>query len=87
MNGKAETVIVRGIKISDNFYIVESNKNSLNTCFISHIDEAYVWHQRLGHVNYKDLSNLSKKDLVKGLPKLTSLKIPYVVYVNLENKL
>lgn len=30
-------------------------------------------HQRLGHLNYKNLSNLDKKKRIDGLPKLESI--------------
>ena len=40
---------------------------SCNSAMISDID---LWHQRLGHVNHKDLERLSKLELVCRLPKL-----------------
>jgi len=33
-------------------------------------ERCLLWHKRLGHVNLKHISKLSKKDLVKGLPKI-----------------
>ncbi|WJX78348.1 hypothetical protein P8452_61580 [Trifolium repens] len=33
-------------------------------------DEKWVWHQRLGHANWRLISKLSKLSLVKGLPNL-----------------
>ena len=51
-----------------NYYVVSiENDMSCNYTMISDID---LWHQRLGHVNYKDLVRLSKLDLVRGLHKL-----------------
>nr|GEZ75728.1 putative ribonuclease H-like domain-containing protein [Tanacetum cinerariifolium] len=32
------------------------------------IDESNKWHRRLGHVNFKNLNKLVKKNLVRGLP-------------------
>ena len=40
---------------------------SCNSAMISDID---LWHQRLGHINHNDLEELSKFELVRGLPKL-----------------
>ncbi|KAL8104037.1 hypothetical protein AgCh_028315 [Apium graveolens] len=42
----------------------------------------YVWHRRLGHAHLDLLNNLSKKNLVRGLPK-----IKYVKTELLDNKL
>ncbi|XP_073121806.1 uncharacterized protein [Henckelia pumila] len=44
-------------------------------CRHSKIDEFSLWHQKLGHVNFKTLKNLSKYEAVRGLPNLkTDLK-------------
>ncbi|CAL8162540.1 unnamed protein product [Prunus armeniaca] len=32
-----------------------------------------LWHQRLGHMNFRDLYKLSKKELVSGLPKVDKI--------------
>ncbi|GJW50725.1 putative ribonuclease H-like domain-containing protein [Tanacetum coccineum] len=32
------------------------------------VDESNKWHRRLGHVNFKNLNKLVKKNLVRGLP-------------------
>lgn len=70
---KSEKVLMRGIQTSDNCYIIESI--NLNACFISHTCETDLWHQRL-HVNYRDLSRMSRKELIKGLPKMEKFENP-----------
>ncbi|GKG33382.1 retrovirus-related pol polyprotein from transposon TNT 1-94, partial [Tanacetum coccineum] len=32
--------------------------------------QAWLWHQRLSHLNFDYINLLSKKDVVIGLPKL-----------------
>nr|GEY15491.1 ribonuclease H-like domain-containing protein [Tanacetum cinerariifolium] len=32
------------------------------------LDESNLWHRRLGHINYKTMNKLIKRNLVKGLP-------------------
>nr|GEW94179.1 putative ribonuclease H-like domain-containing protein [Tanacetum cinerariifolium] len=32
------------------------------------IDESNLWHRRLGHINFKNINNLVKGNLVRGLP-------------------
>ncbi|XP_073130521.1 uncharacterized protein [Henckelia pumila] len=45
-------------------------------CRHSKIDEFSLWHQKLGHVNFKTLKNLSKFEAVRGLPNLKT-GVPY----------
>ncbi|GKC83701.1 ribonuclease H-like domain-containing protein, partial [Tanacetum coccineum] len=44
-------------------------KESL-TCLVAKatLDESILWHRRLGHVNFKTINKLVKKNLVRGLP-------------------
>jgi hypothetical protein len=63
------SIVMHGTRTSDNCYgIVPSD--SL-TCHTIKLDEIDLWHQRLGHINYKDLSTLANKELIRGVPKLS----------------
>ena len=33
-------------------------------------DNSWLWHHRLGHINFKLIDKLTKNDLVTGLPKI-----------------
>ncbi|XP_031268825.1 uncharacterized protein LOC116127306 [Pistacia vera] len=57
---------VEGKKSNDNCYLL-TNKVS---CLISKSGDIDVWHKKLGHMNFRDLMKLSKKDVAKGLPEL-----------------
>ena len=46
-----------------------SNQNV--TCLMTVEDEREIWHKKLGHLSLKYISKLSKRDLVKGLPKIS----------------
>lgn len=39
-------------------------------------DETNLWHQRLGYFNFRDIARLSKKGIVKDLPKLSKVDNP-----------
>ncbi|GJX12920.1 putative ribonuclease H-like domain-containing protein [Tanacetum coccineum] len=43
------------------------------TCLVAKAseDEAILWHRRLGHVNFKNINKLVKRNLVRGLPSKT----------------
>jgi hypothetical protein len=34
-------------------------------------DEAWRWHERLGHTNFGSLERMSKQDMVRGLPSIS----------------
>ena len=40
-------------------------------CLIACNDPQSLWHMRLGHLNFKYISKLSKYNLVRGLPKIS----------------
>ena len=43
--------------VEDNLYVVNLSKEnpSLPTCLIAKVDEGWLWHRRLGHVNMRNL--------------------------------
>ena len=56
----------------DNCYTLNlfSGDSVSENCFVSNLDESWLWHKRLAHVNMFQLDKLLKKDLVIGIPKL-----------------
>ena len=66
-----EWVLVRSER-KDNAYIIDMNQNIPEnvTCLFSNlsIQNAILWHRRLGHANAKNLNRLAKNDLVRDLP-------------------
>ena len=48
-----------------------SNTDGPATCLISKasVDESWNWHKKLSHLNFNNINELVKKDLVRGLPK------------------
>ncbi|XP_022895332.1 uncharacterized protein LOC111409522 [Olea europaea var. sylvestris] len=61
-------VVLEGVRTSNNCYGVLPNSNYV--CRSAKIDVSELWHKRLGHLNYKSLVQLAKKELVDGLPKI-----------------
>ncbi|GJR29017.1 putative ribonuclease H-like domain-containing protein [Tanacetum coccineum] len=58
-------------------------KESL-TCLVANatLDESMLWHMRLGHINFKNINNLVKESLVRGLPlkcfKIDQTRVAYL---------
>jgi hypothetical protein len=50
------------------------------------VDDAQLWHERLGHIGFDGLKHMSNADLVHGLPKFSSLP-PSVCTGCMEGKL
>jgi hypothetical protein len=61
-------LIFKGFR-HENFYLVDfsSNEAKLKTCLFSKASLGWLWHRRLGHVGMRQLNQLSKHDLVRGL--------------------
>ncbi|KAA3487961.1 pleiotropic drug resistance protein 3-like [Gossypium australe] len=45
-----------------------------STTYTSSLDETKLWHRRIGHVDYKSLSQMSKNDLVENLSNMVEHK-------------
>nr|GEV48098.1 zinc finger, CCHC-type [Tanacetum cinerariifolium] len=40
-------------------------------CLLANIDnQAWLWHARLGHLNFKDINKMTRKSLVEGIPRI-----------------
>jgi hypothetical protein len=48
---------------------VLSNPHLINELKLN-LDDSILWHQRLGHINQKNLKFMSQQGFVSGLPKL-----------------
>ncbi|KAK1369756.1 hypothetical protein POM88_035848 [Heracleum sosnowskyi] len=50
---------------------IHTNTDGSPTCLISKasVDESCNWHKKLSHLNFSNINELIKKDLVRGLPK------------------
>ena len=48
-------------------------KGVANQCLISQVNESWLWHQRMGHVNFDNLVKLSSKEIAREIPRITRL--------------
>ncbi|XP_075499843.1 uncharacterized protein LOC142538405 [Primulina tabacum] len=69
----SNTRILTGTRSADNCYQLGEDL----VCNHSKVSELNLWHQKLGHANFKTLKNLGKYDAVRCMPNLSS-GIPYV---------
>ncbi|GJW21317.1 retrovirus-related pol polyprotein from transposon TNT 1-94 [Tanacetum coccineum] len=56
-------------------YVIDmsSFNKEINACFIAKASPSvnWLWHKKLSHLNFKNINNLAKHNLVYGLPSLT----------------
>ena len=65
---KKDNVVLRVKRSIDNCYCLEMDPL---TCNMAHeCNKLDLWHQRLGHINFKDSNKLEKHGIVRGLPNL-----------------
>ena len=59
--------------VEDNLYVVDLSKESasLPTCLMAKVDEGWLWHRRLGHINMRNLKKLLKGEHIVGLTGVT----------------
>ncbi|GJZ94042.1 retrovirus-related pol polyprotein from transposon TNT 1-94 [Tanacetum coccineum] len=75
-NEKDEVVLIaprrRDVYVID----MSSYNTNSNACFYAKASPSvnWLWHKRLSHLNFKTINNLSKHNLVSGLPSLTFSK-------------
>ena len=60
--------LISGVRTLDNCYGLIPDIDIV--CNSIHLPNEDLWHQRMGHANYKHLSIVSKHELVLGIPKL-----------------
>ena len=59
-------IVLEGERSNDNCYLLSNE----SFCGRTNVDSTELWHAKLGHMNFKDMIKLSKRGLVRGLPKL-----------------
>ena len=74
---KNNEVVLTGYR-KGNVYLADFNSTKAEsmTCLFSKatMDESWLWHKKLSHLNFKTMNELVKKDLVRGFPKLEFTK-------------
>jgi hypothetical protein len=42
----------------------------MSTCLITKEDEVKLWHQKLGHLNFRSMKRAISEEAISGLPRL-----------------
>ena len=61
-----------GKKTKGNLFYHELGECS---CFINQVEESWLWHRRLCHVNFDNMVKIRKLKRVRGIPSLKKLDV------------
>lgn len=62
------------------------NEMKSGRCMLGKTDESWLWHKRMGHINFDHLVKVSKKNADRHMPKLENLQIHFVKSALKESK-
>ena len=54
------------VRTPSNVYLLENEE----PCYMIQIDECFLWHRRMGHLNFDNLVRVSQKRVVRNMPKI-----------------
>jgi hypothetical protein len=61
-------LVATATRTPSDVYILNTKKEE--KCCMSQIDENWLWHRRMGHINFDNLVKVSNKGVVRGMPKI-----------------
>ncbi|XXG85802.1 hypothetical protein AAC387_Pa11g0820 [Persea americana] len=61
--------VATGSRTSGNLYTLSDG--SEKTCLMSQAEESWLWHRRLGHINFNSMSKLYSAKAVRGIPEIS----------------
>jgi hypothetical protein len=59
-------VVATTVRTSRNIYVLSEIGNE--KCCLGKEDEVWLWHKRMGHINFDNLVKVSKKEAVREIP-------------------
>jgi hypothetical protein len=61
-------LVAKGIRTKNNVYVLKEEKEE---CHLIKYDESWLWHRRLGHINFDHIIKLRNNGAVKDLSKIS----------------
>lgn len=65
-------IFTRGIRTENNVYVLKEDNEE---CYLGKQDECWLWHRRLGKLNFNHIIRLSKMRVVRYCPKIMKPQI------------
>jgi hypothetical protein len=61
-------LVAKEIRTPNNVYILDDINGE--KCFMGQIDERWLWHKRMGHMNFDNLVKISTKQTIRDMQKI-----------------
>jgi hypothetical protein len=61
-------LVAKGIRTENNVYVLKEEKKE---CHLIKYDESWLWHRRIGNLNFDHIIKLRNNGVVKDLPKIS----------------
>src|SRR5271154_3425980 len=58
---RSNKLVGTSTRTSSNVYILDEEKNK---CYLGSENESWLWHKRLGHINFDNLNQVNKKEAI-----------------------
>ena len=65
---KTGKVVATALRTAENVYILNTEPDE--ECQLNLVDESWLWHRRLGHINFDSLVRASGLGAIRNLPKI-----------------
>jgi hypothetical protein len=62
-------LVATTVRTPNNIYIL--NEIGKEICFLGKENESWIWHRRMGHMNFDNLVKISKKEAVREMPEIS----------------
>jgi hypothetical protein len=62
-------LVTKAIRTQNNVYIIDEVNGEKR--FMGQTDEIWLWHKRMGHMNFENLVKINTKQAIRDMPKIT----------------
>ncbi|CAL9029300.1 unnamed protein product, partial [Prunus brigantina] len=73
-DGSLNNVVAKVVMGGNRCFLLSLESITLATRKASVIEDSWIWHRRLGHLNFVSMKKMQQKEMVLGLPVLTEME-------------
>jgi hypothetical protein len=63
-----DKLVATAIRNPSNTYVL--NEIGKEICFLGKDDEIWIWHRRMGHINFDNIVKINRKEAVREIPEI-----------------
>src|SRR6266508_337866 len=70
----ARTLVIHAPRANNRLYLLQTQL-AVPVCLVAKLDDqAWLWHARYGHLNFRALRELGARNMVKGIPAIKCIE-------------